>query len=76
MIFVKIHQDKAKIMVTAITTDNITRRTACSQVDRFKYLGFIVERKVDYTYEIRARLGSVRSSFGSLATVWDDRSLN
>ena len=47
-----------------------------AQVDKFKYMGSIIEQKADCSYEIRARLGAARSAFRSLTTVWKNRAPN
>ena len=52
------------------------RREPLAQVEKFKYLGAIIEQKADCSYEIRARLGTASSAFRSLTTVWKDRALN
>ena len=39
-------------------------------MDKFKYLGSIIEQKAGCRYEIKARLGAARSVFRSLTTIW------
>ena len=45
-------------------------------VHKFKYLGSFIEQKVGCSYEITERLGELRSTFRSLATVWKNHVLN
>ena len=75
----EISASKTKIMVT--TKESQQLQTRCrgeqlTQVEKFKYLGAIIEQKANCSYEINARLGAARSAFRSLATVWKDRALN
>ena len=51
-------------------------RELLAQVDKFKYLGSIIEQKADCSCEISARMGEVSSAFRSFATIWKDRALS
>ena len=75
----EISTSKMKIMATTDEPQQLLircRGEVLAQVDKFKYLGSIIEQKADCTEEIRARLGAARSAFRSLTTVWKDRALN
>ena len=55
---------------------NITCHGAVlEQVDKFKYLGSIIDESATCSTEIRARLGAARSALRSLTTMWKDRTL-
>ena len=47
-----------------------------AQVEKFKYLGSIIEQKADCSYPIKARLAAARSAFKFLTIIWKDRALN
>ena len=75
----EISTSKTKIMATTNEPHQLLircRGEPLAQVEKFKYLGAIIEQKADCTEEIRARLGTARSAFRSLTTVWKDRALN
>ena len=75
----EISTSKTKIMATTNEPQQLLircRGELLVQVDKFKYLGSIIEQKADCSCEIRARLGAARSAFRSLTTVWKDRALN
>ena len=70
---------KTKIMTTTKEPQQLLircRGEVLAQMNKFKYLGSLIEQKADCSYEIRARLGAARSALRSLATVWKDRALN
>ena len=59
----EISTSKTKIMATTNEPQQLLircRGEALAQVEKFKYLGTIIEQKADCTEEIRARLGTVR----------------
>ena len=75
----EISTSKTKIMATTNEPQPLLircRGEVLTQVDKFKYLGSIIEQKTDCSYEIMARLGAARSALRSLATVSKDRALN
>ena len=45
------------------------------KVEKFKYLGSIIDQSADTSHEIRARLGVARSALRSLTPLWKDRAL-
>ena len=74
----EISTSKTKIMATTNELQQLLircRGEPLAQVEKFKYLGSIIEQKGDCSYEIRARLGAARSAFRSLTAVWKDRAL-
>ena len=75
----EISTSKTKIMATTNEPQQLLircRGEPLTQVEKFKYLGVIIEQKADCSYEIRARLGAARSAFRFLTTVWKDRAFN
>ena len=75
----EITTSKMKIMATTNEPQQLLircRGEPLAQVEKFEYLGAIIEQKADCTEEIRARLGAARSAFRSLTTVWKYRALN
>ena len=68
----EIGTSKTKIMATTNEPQQLLircRGKLLPKVDKFKYLGSIIEQKADCSYEIRARLGATRSAFKSLTTL-------
>ena len=75
----EISRSKTKIMSTTNEPQQLLiryRGKLLAKVDKFKYLGSIIEQKADCSYEIKARLGAARSASKSLTTTWKDRALN
>jgi len=75
----EISTKKTKVM--AATKENETLNITChgtvlEQVDKFKYLGSIIDKSATCSTEIRARLGAARSALRSLTTIWKDRTLS
>ena len=77
----KLEMSTSKTKITATTNELQQLLIRCrgellAQVDKFKYLGSIIEQKADCSYEIKARLGAARSTFRSLTTIWKGCALN
>ena len=75
----EIGTSKTKIMATTNELQQLLircRGELLAQVDKFKYLGSIVEQKADFSYEIRAQLAAALSTFRSRTIVWKDSALN
>ena len=75
----EISASKTKIMATTNEPQQLLIRwpsEPLAEMEKFKYLGSIIEQKIDCSYEIKARLGAARSAFRSLITIWKDRALN
>jgi hypothetical protein len=75
----EISTKKTKVMAATREPEQLNilcRGVKLVQVDKFKYLGAIIEQTADCSHEIRARLGTARSALKSLSTMWKDSALN